>query len=213
MKIQFLLVFAVAVPLAAAILDRLAITVGSQVITEQQLDEELRVTAFLNHEKISRTEDSQRAAADHLVEQLLVRREMELSHYPLPDAAEIAKYRTEVEAGFGTPIAFAQALAQYDLTEATLNQHLGLQLTTLQFIEYRFRPNMGISNSDIQEAYEREVVAWRANHPTGTPPTLEASREAIRKALLEERTDQILDTWLEETRKQVSIVYLDKALR
>ncbi len=34
----------------AEIIDRIAVTVGNQVITELQIDEELRVTALLNHE-------------------------------------------------------------------------------------------------------------------------------------------------------------------
>lgn len=213
MIVRSLLLLLALLPLHATILDRLAITVGSQVITQQQLDEELRVTAFLNHEKIVRTEEARRTAADHLVQQLLVTREMELSQYPLPQAEDVNKYLLQVRAGFGTATSFAEALAEYELSEETLKQHLALQLTTLQFIEFRFRPNVGISTADVQEAYNREVVAWKVTHPGGTPPSLDSSREAIQKALLEERTDQVLDTWLEETRKQVSIVYLDKSLR
>ena len=196
----------------AAVIDRIAITVGQQVITEQQLDEELRVTAFLNRESISRTPDSRRAAADHLVEQLLVKREMELSHYPLPKEEDVDKYFAELSATFGTPIMFSQALGQDDLTEPILKEHLALQLTTLRFIEYRFRPDTGISNSEIEASYQHQVSAWRANHPGGNPPSLASSRDPIRKALLEQRTDELLNAWLEETRKQVNIVYLDKAL-
>ena len=43
-------------------------------------------------------------------------------------------------------------------------------------------------------------------------PTFESQREAIAKALAEERVDEALGTWLGETRKQVNIVYLDKSL-
>ena len=210
---RFILLLSLTLSLQATILDRIAVTVGSQVITEQQLDEELRVTAFLNHEKLARTEAARRTAADHLVQQLLVKREMELSHYPLPGAEDEDQYLAEVQAGFRPPASFAQAISQYGLTEAMLKQHLILQLTTLRFIEFRFRPNIGISDADIQTAYERETVAWRAVHPGDVPPSLAASRESIRQALIEERTDQVLDTWLEETRKQVSIIYLDKTLR
>ncbi len=197
----------------ATVIDRLAITVGQQVITEQQLDEELCVTAFLNHEKITHTVESRRAAADRLVQQLLVKREMELSRYPLPDDEDVNKYLAEVRESLGAPASFAQALIRYDLTEPMLKEHLALQLTTLRFIEFRFRPNVGISDSDIEASYGREVAGWQANHPGATPPSLAVSRESIRKALLEEHTDQVLNTWLEETRKQVSIIYLDKTIR
>lgn len=209
-----LLVFAlIAWSASATIIDRIAITVGQQVITEQQLDEELRVTAFLNREKIGRTVDARRTAADHLVQQLLVKREMELSHYPLPEEAETDKYLANVQATFGSAADFNEALATYDLTEATLREHLALQLTTLRFIEFRFRPEAGISNSEIEAAYTREATAWRATHPGATPPSLGSSRDSIRKSLLEQRTDEALNNWLEEARKQVNIVYLDKTLQ
>jgi len=196
----------------SAVIDRLAITVGQQVITEQQLDEEIRVTAFLNREKILRTVDSRRAAADRLVQQLLVKREMDLSHYPLPDAEDVDKYFSEIRDSLGPAALFNQELGAYDLTESSLREHLALQLTTLRFVEYRFRPDIGISDTDIQGLYERELTAWKATHPGVTPPSLDSSRESIRKTLLNQRTDEMLNTWLEESRKLVNIVYLDKSL-
>lgn len=198
--------------LRAEIIDRIAIAVGQEVITELQLDEELRVTAFLNHQPIARGLDSRRAAADRLVTQLLVKREMELSHYPLPAAEDIDNYLEHVRTDFGA-VSFDQALAACNLSESTLREHLALQLTTLRFIEFRFRPDIGVSEADIQNYYQREMTTWKANHPGAAPPALAASRESIRKALIDSRTDEVLNTWLEESRKQVNIVYLDKSLQ
>lgn len=207
-----LIVFAL-MPAQAALIDRLVISVGQQVITEQQLDEELRITALLNREAISRTADSRRRAADHLVQQLLVKREMQLSHYPVPDDKDVDQYFAEVRGTFGSPALFTQALAQYELPEATLKEHLALQLTTLRFIEFRFRPDMALSSSEIEAAYQRELAKWKADHPGAIPPSFALSQESIQKSLLEQRTDEMLSTWLEDTRKQVSIVYLDATLR
>lgn len=208
-----LFLIAVLVPLLSAeIIDRIAIVVGHRVITELQLDEELRVTAFLNHQPVASDLEARRGAADRLVEQLLVKREMELSRYPLPDAQDVDKYFEQIRADFGSPAQFNQALAAYGLSEDTLRDHLTLQLTTLRFIEFRFRPDMSVSEVDIQNYYEREITAWKANHSGAAPPSLAASRESIRKALVEARTDEVLNTWLEESRKQVNIIYVDKAL-
>jgi hypothetical protein len=197
--------------LRAEIVERIAITVGRQVITELQIDEELRVTALLNDQPIARNIDARRAAADRLVEQLLVKHEMELSHYPLPDAEKIENYVQQVRSDFGTEEQFNQALKTYQLSENTLRDHLALQLTTLRFIELRFRPNESASEADIQNYYKREVTAWKANPPGGTPVPA-PSTESIRKALIDARTDEILNTWLEESRKQANIIYLDKSL-
>ncbi len=209
---RLFLIACVVLSLRAEVIDRLAITVRHQAITELQLDEELRVTAFLNHQPVVRDLQARRAAAGRLIEQLLVAREMELSHYPPPDPQDVNDYFEGVRKGFDGPGAFENTLRQYDLTEPTLRDHLALQLTTLRFIQYRFRPDFAISDTDIQSYYEHEVAAWKASH-AGPPPALDTSRESIRTALLEKRTDDALDAWLEETRKQANIVYVDKALQ
>jgi len=83
-------------PLRAEIIDRLAIAVGNQVITQLQIDEELRVTAMLNHKPVERTLEERRAAADRLVEQLLIKLEMDLSRFPLPGAQEVDRYLQQI---------------------------------------------------------------------------------------------------------------------
>ncbi len=200
-------------PLRAELVDRIAITMGQQVITELQIDEELRVTAFLNHQPVARDADSRRTAADRLVEQLLIKREMQLSHYPLPDPGEVSNYLERIRADFGTSSQWDRELASYHLSENTLTDHLALQLMTMRFIELRFRPDIGVSEADVRDYYERQIATWKENHPGAAAPSLAASRESIQKALIEAHTDQVLDAWLQESRKQLNIVYLDKSLQ
>ena len=59
----------------AEIIDRVAVSVGNQVITEDQIGEEIRVTAFLNHETPDLSPAQKRRAAERLIEQALVRRD------------------------------------------------------------------------------------------------------------------------------------------
>jgi hypothetical protein len=208
---RLLIILCFALAASAEIVDRLAITVGQEAITELQLDEELRVTAFLNRQPIVRDLNTRRAAADRLVQQLIVRREMEVSHYPLPDEEDVNKYFAQIRSGFGSAAQFGGALVTYGLTESTLKDHLALQLTTLRFIEYRFQPEVDISETEIRTAYEREIANWSADH-SGPPPSLEASRESIRNRLVEERIDRALDAWLQERRRRVHIVHVDASL-
>ena len=210
---RFLLFAVLLASSQAEIVDRIAITLGQQVITELQLDEELRVTAFLNRQPIDRNTDARRGAADRLVEQLLVKREMELSHYPLPDAQDVNNYMEKIRAEFGNDSQWDHDLAAYNLSESTLREHLALQLTTLRFIEFRFRPDIGVSEGDIRDYYQRQTATWKVNHPGAEPPPFTVSKESIYNALIEARTDQVLNTWLQESRKQLSIVYLDKSLQ
>lgn len=208
-----LLFFSLAASLQAEIVDRVAIYSGTQVITELQLDEEMRVTAFLNRKPVVRTVDSRRAAAGRLVDQMLVEREMRLSRYPLPSAAEIQKYFDQVKRQFGTDAAFESALAKYHLTDTILRSHLALQLTMLRFIDYRFRPEVAIASADIAKYYRDHLPDWIAAHPDQPPPSLNSSREKIRKVLVAKQADKALDVWLKQNRKQMHLVFLDRTLK
>ncbi|HEX3681078.1 MAG TPA: hypothetical protein VHU83_00955 [Bryobacteraceae bacterium] len=210
--VRFLALICVLLPLRAEIVDRIAITAGQQVITELQLDEELRVAAFLNHQPIDRSAKAKRAAADRLIAQLLIQREMELSHYPRPSEADVDALLEQARTGVAALGDFDEILRKYDLSEAVLREHLAKQLSTLQFIEFRFRPELGISPADIENYYQGELARWKGGRGDTRPPTLADSREVIRRTLAEQRTDQALDAWLAESRKQLSIVYLDKSL-
>ncbi|HEY6990845.1 MAG TPA: hypothetical protein VH369_20790 [Bryobacteraceae bacterium] len=199
MKVLCLITCAV-LPLSAAIVDRLAVTVGQQTITQLQLDEEIRITALLNRRQVARDVETRRAAADRLVEQLLIQREMEQSRYPLPGQEDLDLYLEQIRAQNGGQAGLAKALATYNLTESTLRQHLEAQLVTLRFIEYRFRPDVAVSDEEIEAAYKGEAGK-------------NATRESIRTTLMEARTDAALNAWLAERRRQVNIVYLDKTLQ
>jgi hypothetical protein len=209
---RLLIVFCLALALSGEVVDRLVIAVGREAITELQLDEEIRVAAFLNRQPVVRDLDTRRAAADRLVQQLLVRREMEVSRYPLPGEEDVNKYFDQIRAEFSSAAEFDQALTSYELTRSTLRDHLALQLTALRFIEFRFQPEINISEAEIQTSYQSELATWAPAH-SGAPPSLEASRESIRKALTEKRIDRALDAWLEERRKRVHIVYIDTSLQ
>jgi hypothetical protein len=200
--------------LSAATVDRLVVAVGSTVITELQIDEDLRVAALLNGQPIARNDDSRRAAADRLVEQLLIQHEIRLSRYPPPAQAEVDALYLSVERNMGGPERMKELLAQYQVSEPKLRAHLLAQLSTLQFIEFRFRPDINISESEIEIAYQREIASLRNADPKAKAPPLDANRRArLSEVLVEDQTDAALNTWLAESRKQVNIRYIDSSLQ
>lgn len=197
--------------LSARVLDRIAIVVDRQVITETQLQEELQVTAFLNRQPVDTGVEARRAAADRLVEQELVGREMRLSQYPLPSEDDVNELLEAQRRQFGGAALFDKELERYGLDAGILRRHLRFQLMTLRFIEFRFRPDVQITDADITRYYEHQMQTWKQSH-SGPQPGIEESRASIEKALSDQRVDYALSSWLEETRKQVDIVYLDKDL-
>jgi hypothetical protein len=85
----FVLLLAAVAPAAADIIDRIAVSVGAQVITASDLDREIRVSAFLQGSVPDFSPAARRATADRMVDQKLIHHELETSRYPVPQASEI----------------------------------------------------------------------------------------------------------------------------
>jgi peptidyl-prolyl cis-trans isomerase SurA len=196
----------------AEIIDRIAIAVGNQVITESQIDSEIRLTAFLNHDKPDFSVANRKAAAARLIEQALVKRDIELSRYPLPSPGDVEASLGEVKQSYGTESEYQKALQEYGITEDDLKARLLWQLTLLRFIDYRFRPGIQIPDADIKAYYDQELARWK-QQDIQQIPTLEQARANIEEILTQQRIDEALDAWLVETRKQVTVNYLDEALK
>src|SRR5437899_3021245 len=56
-------------------IDRIAVSVGNQVITESELITDLRVTAFLDRRPVDLSSAAKRKSADRLVDQVLILKE------------------------------------------------------------------------------------------------------------------------------------------
>jgi hypothetical protein len=205
-----LLVFAA--PCGATIVDRIAIVVNQRVITEVQLDEELRVTAFLNREPIRHGQKTRREAAERLIQQELIRHEMAVSQYPFPTDEQVEGAFNEAMAQLGGADAARKRLAEYQLNDAILKEHLQFQLMLVRFIDFRFRPDMDVSDADMREYYQQELAKWKQTH-TGAPPTFEESRANVQKRIADERIESAMSSWVNQVKRDASIVYLDKELQ
>jgi peptidyl-prolyl cis-trans isomerase SurA len=197
----------------AEIIDRIAVVVGSSVITASELERELRLTAFLNSEKLNLGPQEKRKAADRLVEQRLIRREMELNRYPTPDPAQADRLLEDIKkTRFTGQAQYEQALKEYGLTETELKAHLFWQLTTLQFIDLRFRPGIQISEEEIEQEFARRHPQAGLNS-AARPVSLDERRAKIEEELLQLRLDQYLDQWLKSGRERTRIEFRTEVFR
>ncbi len=196
------------------IIDRVAVTVDRVVITESDLVTHLRVAAFLNGEPLRITPEAMRKAADQMVEQVLVRREMEISRYPAPSPKDVEPLLDSVLKQRGLErTKLKDALAAYRLSEQDLRESLLLQLTLLRFVEYRFRPGVAVSDDEIEAYYRNEFLPdWERSNDTPAP-ALEDVRDKIEEILVEQHVEAALNRWLEQAKKQAHIEYRNEAFQ
>jgi len=198
--------------LSAEIIDRIAATVGDHIISEQEIVHEIRIAALLNREPAKVSASTKHAAAERLVKQELIRREMDETHYPLPEKTEADPLEDQVIASYGGEPAYMSALAASGLTRNDVRNELWWQLTTLRFIDYRFRPAVHVPQSAISTYYDQQAAKWKAQGQKNIP-SLEDSRDSIEKILTEELVDQALDHWLTEQRRRLNVRYHEEALQ
>jgi len=198
----------------AEIIDRIAVVVDKMVITESDVVNHLRIASFLNGEPVSLTNEERREAANRLVEQLLVRREMEISRYPAPAPADVDPVLGEFRARrYPEEGSYKRALAEYGVSDADVRESLLLQLTLLRFIQFRFRPGVALDDSEVEAYYRNEFNTEWSSRNTTPPPPLDDVRDEIEEILIEAHVDEALDNWLEETTALARIRYIEEAFQ
>jgi len=191
----------------AEIIDRIAVTVGNSVITESEIVREIRLTAFLNGEPLDFSADSKRKTAERLVEQRLIQIENEASLYPPPASEAVDQMLKRQQGRFGNSEAYQAELRRTAITEPELKAHLQRQLTTLRFLDLRFRPGLQISDEEIAAYFESKVAPeLRKTHP-GAQFSAVDYRDKIEEALIGERVDKASDAWLKEARDHTRIEF------
>ena len=191
-------------PAQAETLDRIAVSVGQDVIPESQVILDLRVAAFLEHKPLDLSGPARRQSAERLVDQLLILREAVDSHVTLPSteaAALVAPYAAES--------GYQADLEGYGVSERDLAAHLLAGLRTLTFTDLRFRPEIQVSPEDVRSYYDK--LPRQPDSAAAPIASFDESREQIEKLLVEQRVLEALDKWLETARGAANIRYREKA--
>ena len=170
--------------LCAAAVDRIAIVIDKKVVTESEVLDELRLTEFLNDQPLELGAKARREAAERLVDQELIRRELEISGYAPPSSNEadalLRKFRQD---RFHSVTEYHAALQKYGITEDQLKSHLLWQLTAIRFTDQRFRvqlPEAGSQSADratddgTANSVDRQMDAWLKEARDNTKITFKA---------------------------------------
>ena len=197
----------------AAIVDRIAIIIGNRIIKDSDIAEDLRITAFLNGEQPSFTAASRKKAASRLIDQALIRNEIEMGEYPTGSIAEANNLLASLKKSrYASNAAYEKALASYGISDEDVKSQLLWQLTVLKFIDLRFRPGAVATEEEIAKYFQEHQKELQASKPAQAV-TLENSRSQIQEQVAGERVNQLLDEWLGRRRENSKIVYLEEGLK
>jgi hypothetical protein len=191
-------------------LDRIAVTVGRHVISEQEILEDMRLSAFIDNRQPDFSTEQKRKAADRLIDQYLVLQDAATTRAPMPSADDVAVMLAPIEARYASEQEYRSALAQARITNEELAEHLLAGLRMLRYTDLRFRPEVDISEDALHAYYDRLIANAGS---TSARPTFEASRYDIEKLLTEQQTMQALDRWLSMARSETALIYHEAAFK
>jgi hypothetical protein len=197
----------------AVIVDRMAVIVGNQVIKASDIDRDIRLTAFLNREKLNFSPDAKRKAAERLIDQAIIRQQIATGGYRRPSDSEaeaLLKQLRQDRFG-GSEEQLRSALTGRGLTEEQLRAQLLWQLTVLRFIGQRFRPGVLVSDEEVRAYYDEHLAELKREYPRNN--TFEELAPKIRASLEGERINQNFAQWLDQTRKRTRIEYREAAFQ
>jgi hypothetical protein len=184
-------------------LDRIAVSIGNQVITESALILDLRVSAFMDRLPVDLSPAAKRRSAERLTDQLLILREATESHLTLPAAQDAKVLLNDLRTQYGPAQEYQAALKRYGIQESDVEAQLLSGLIGLTFTDLRFRPAVQISEEDLRAYYAKL---------TGEP-SFEASRDKIEELLRRQRTSEALDQWLLTARAIAHVQFREQVFR
>src|SRR5579872_2291537 len=203
-----LIALLLAVPLslyASELLDRIAATVNSQVILQSDWDDEVRFETFMSGRKPEDvTAEQRKAALDRLIDQSLLRQQMRTELKPA--GADVVKKeiddlkREQLREHPGQ--SWETTLSRYQLTNKIVEDHVAAELEQFQMVDSRFRPSIQISTAEIERYYREQIVP---NLPGSDPLALNDAAPKIKEILIQEKINQLLNSWLETLRSQAQI--------
>ena len=200
-------------PAAGVVIDRIAVIVNKHVIKTSDIDRDLRVTQFLNREPLDIKIDGKRNAAERLIDQTIIREEIEKGGYTQSVNAEVdGLLKRILTERFGGSDARLQAeLSRYGLTQAQLRMQLQWQLDVLKFIDQRFRPAVLVTDDETRAYYNQHRAELEHQFPQFK--TYESMEPKIRASVEGERLNVTLESWLAGARKRDRIVYKQEAFQ
>lgn len=213
--VYILMLVGTAAAAAEEVIDRVAVSFGLEVVTLSAIRRQVRMSAYLEGKPVEDTPEARRAAAERLIDQSLVRREMNLSRYtPIP-MEEVRQKVEETRQKQGlTAEAFEAELHKYGFTTEDFLHELYWQSTLLRFVQFRFSPSVQVSEEEVREYYEQEYVPQLARMVPGQgPPPVDEVREPITSVLSARKENAVLEEWLKLGRQAARIRFHEEAFR
>jgi len=184
---------------AQEVVDRIVARVENDVILLSDVQELSRYQLLVDGKS-----ESDAAILDRLIDQWVVLTEADTARFPHPTDKEIERGLERFRNSFVTPQEYEKRKKQSGLSDAEVKSMMETQLYLSTYLDSRFRPAIQIDPKAIEDFYQNGVVP-RAKARGQEPPSLDAARDYIQEALIQQGINEQADRWLKESRARLHV--------
>jgi hypothetical protein len=186
------------------VIDRVAAVVGSQVITQSEVDlaAQIQLVRLGRHGQLemARAPQIRNRALEYLTAQAVIYEEARRLAFQRIRKEEVENQLKDFRSKFPSLVAYRKFLSDNELSESDLAEIFRRALLTSRFAEDSVRLNVQVREREIDEYLAKngdsEIFA-------GKKP--EEVRELARRLLFRQRFDKALREWIAELRKRTRI--------
>jgi parvulin-like peptidyl-prolyl isomerase len=190
---------------SAEVLDRIIATVNGHVILQSDWDEALCYESFLSNRTLAQfTDDDRRAVLDRLIDQELLREQMNSAGFLHASDAEVDARLAEARKLYpqaSSPQQWQALLAQYHVTETDLRARIRRQIDLMRLVDARLRPAVQIDSKSVEAYYRDQFVPKLKQSGAADVPLAEVSSK-IREVLTQQKVSELLVSWLQTLRSE-----------
>ncbi len=184
---------------AQEILDRIVARVENDIILLSDIQALSRYQQLVDGKS-----EAQGQILDRLIDQWIVRTEADVAHFRPPSDADIDSSLSRLQKSVASAEEYEARKKQSGLDDSEIRRIVGTQLYLSNYLDSRFRPSVQIDPKAIEDFYQTAVLPV-AKARGQEPPSLEAARDSIQEALIQQRINEQADRWLKESRLRLHI--------
>ncbi|MGI4755546.1 MAG: hypothetical protein ACRYGF_01715 [Janthinobacterium lividum] len=189
------------------VVDRIVATVNGDLVLESDVEEEERFTKLYPY-GTGQGEPLRQQAIKRLIDRTLI--QQQLAGFPQTPVTKEQVSQDEADlrkdlpacahADCTTDAGWKKFLADAGFTEDELRDRIRLRSQVLHFIEQRFRSAVRITDKQIEEFYNKNMLPEYAKQNATAPP-LDSVRDRVSELLLQQQVSALLDDWLKSLRE------------
>lgn len=198
---------------AGEVLDRLIATVNGHAILQSDWNDELRFECLMSGRSFQDLSgEDRRAAFERLIDQELLREQMGLGDFTAATPEQISTQLENVKRQYQQQHAgetWSAALLRSGLTDKQVSDHVANEFNSLRFVNGHLRSSIQIDAAAIDDYYKNQFLT---KLPSGRQMSLQDATPEIREILIQQKMNELLNSWLASLRSQAQIRIVEPQL-